>query len=167
VSSVKFCATIPVWKKELSSHPVVKNAPINNWDALYGGRTEAAKMWYKARQSEEIHYVDVISLYPSICRYLKLPVGHPHVHVEQDCASNCLELEGTIKCRVLPPRKLYHPLPSNSNTKLMFTLCATCATTMQQGACKRSMEESMLTGTWVVDEVRRAIERGVSFRQGL
>jgi hypothetical protein len=41
----------------------VKNSPINIRDALYGGRTEAAKMWYKAKQGEEIHYVDVISLY--------------------------------------------------------------------------------------------------------
>jgi hypothetical protein len=59
-----------------------------------------AKMCYKAKQGEEIHYVDVISLYPSICKYDKFLIGHPKVYVGADCPANCLEREGIIKCKV-------------------------------------------------------------------
>ncbi len=33
----------PGLENELCSHPYVKSSPINIWDALYGGRTEATK----------------------------------------------------------------------------------------------------------------------------
>jgi hypothetical protein len=75
----------PGLENELSSHPYVKNSPINIWDALYEGRTETSKTWYSTEQGEEIHYVDVISLYPYICKYGKFPVGHPEVNVGADC----------------------------------------------------------------------------------
>jgi G:T-mismatch repair DNA endonuclease (very short patch repair protein) len=35
----------PGLENELSSHPYVKNSPINIREALYGGRTEATKTW--------------------------------------------------------------------------------------------------------------------------
>ena len=150
-------------QKELGSHPYVKNSPINIRDALYGGRTEATKMWYKAKQGEEIHYVDVISLYPYICKYGKFPIGHPKVYVGADCPTDCLARDGIIKCKVLPPRKLYHPvLPYKSNSKLMFPLCCKCADTMQQAGCTHSDEERCIVGTWVIDEVCKAVEMGYS-----
>jgi hypothetical protein len=31
------------------------------------------------------YYVDVISLYPYICKYGKFPVGHQKVYVRVDC----------------------------------------------------------------------------------
>ena len=38
------------------------------------------------------------------------------------------EYYGLIKCKVLPPRDLYHPvLPVKIDGKLMFPLCYTCA----------------------------------------
>ena len=43
---------------------------------MYGGRTEATKTYYRVEQEEEIHYVEVISVYPYICKYSKFPVGH-------------------------------------------------------------------------------------------
>jgi hypothetical protein len=72
-------------QNELCSHPYVKNAPINIFDALYGGRTEASKTHYRVKEGEEIEYVDVISLYPYICKYGKFFVGHPEVYVGADC----------------------------------------------------------------------------------
>ena len=57
----------PGLQNELSSHPYVKNSPINIRDALYGGRTEATKTYYRVKQGEQVRYVDVISLYPYIC----------------------------------------------------------------------------------------------------
>jgi hypothetical protein len=98
----------PGLENELCSHPYVKNSPINIPDALCGGRTETSKTWYRTKQGEAIHYVDVISLYPYICKYGKIPVGHPEVYVGENCPAKCLDREGIIKCKVLPPRKLYH-----------------------------------------------------------
>jgi len=124
----------PGLENELCSHPYVKNSPINIQDALYGGRPEASKTYYRIKE-EEIHYVNVISLYPYICKYRKFPLGHPKVYVGADCPSDCLDREGIIKCKVLPPRKLYHPvLPYKSNSKLMFPLCSACADTEPRSA---------------------------------
>ena len=53
----------PGLENELSAHPYVKNFPINIRDALYGGRTEATKTYCRVKEGEEIHYVDIISLY--------------------------------------------------------------------------------------------------------
>jgi hypothetical protein len=61
-------------KPELLAHPIVQQSPLRTRDAVYGGRTEAMRLHYKARESEEtIQYVDVMSLYPYICRYFKFP----------------------------------------------------------------------------------------------
>ena len=64
---IKLLLQNPGLQNELSSHPYVKNSPINIRDALYGGRTEATKTYYRAKQGEQVRYVDVISLYPYIC----------------------------------------------------------------------------------------------------
>ena len=102
----------------------------------------------------------VISLYPYICKYGKFPVGHPTVYVGTDCPPDCLDREGIIKCKVLPPRKLYHPvLPYKSNSILMFRLWCAYANTMNQGNCTHS-DGRCIVGTWVADEVRKAIEMG-------
>jgi len=52
------------------SHP---QSPHRTRDALYRGRTEALRLHYKARENEAIQYVDVMSLYPYICKYFKFP----------------------------------------------------------------------------------------------
>ena len=75
---------IPGLQNELSSHTYVNNSPINIRDALYRCRTDATKTYYRVNQGERIHYVDVISLYPYICKYAKFPVGHPKVYVGAD-----------------------------------------------------------------------------------
>ena len=68
-----------------------------------------------------------------------------------------------VKCRVVPPRALYIPvLPSKINNKLMFTLCRTCTETYQQSPCQHDNDERALTGTWVTDELKKAIEKGYS-----
>jgi len=45
---------------------------------------EATRRYYRVKLGEEIHYVNVISLYPHICKYGKFPVGHPKVDVCAD-----------------------------------------------------------------------------------
>ena len=53
----------PDLEKELGSQSYMKNSPINIRDALYSGRTEAIKTYYRVNKGEQIRYVDVISLY--------------------------------------------------------------------------------------------------------
>ena len=70
-------------------------------------------------------------------------------------------MESIIKCKVILPRKLYHPvLPYKSNSKLVFPLCSACADTMNQGTCTHSEEELCTVGTCVVDKVRKAVDMG-------
>jgi hypothetical protein len=74
-------------------------------------------------------YCDIKSLYPYICKYGKFPVVHPVVHVGDTYkdVEACLNMEGLMKCTIVPPEKLYHPvLPFRYNKKLLFCLCRTC-----------------------------------------
>jgi hypothetical protein len=66
-----------------------------------------------------------MSLHPHVFKYGKFPVGHPVVHVGDDCKDMeaCLGKEGLIKCTIVPFELLYHPvLPFRDNQKLMFSL---------------------------------------------
>jgi len=67
---------------DFRAHPIVRHAPLNTHDALYGGRTEAMRLHYKIREGEKtVQYCDIMSLYPYICKYYKFPIGHPIIHV--------------------------------------------------------------------------------------
>jgi hypothetical protein len=57
---------------------------------------------------------------------------------------------------------MYHPvLPFRVNQKLMFCLCKTCVLTSNTGECCHTTdEEKALTGTWIIDEVRLAVQKG-------
>jgi G:T-mismatch repair DNA endonuclease (very short patch repair protein) len=150
---------------ELKVHPLILQAPLNTRDALYGGRTEAMYLYYKIKEGETIQYCDIMSLYPYICKYFKFPVGHPTVHAGDACRDidAMLQKEGLIKCKILPPKDLYHPvLPFRCNKKLLFCLCHTCAVDLNTSAeCTHtSVAERALTGTWVMDEVRLAVQKG-------
>jgi len=76
------------------------------------------RLYYKARKDETFQYVDVMSLYLFICKYGKFPVGHPVVHVGDACKDKevCLCRESLLKCTIVYPEKLYHPvLPFRAN----------------------------------------------------
>jgi hypothetical protein len=71
-------------------------------------------------------------------------------------------MEGVIKCSIVPPMKLYHPvLPYRRNNKL-FCLCWSCVFKQNiTDKCKNLRDdERALTGTWVLEEVRLAVEKG-------
>ncbi|KAJ8953532.1 hypothetical protein NQ317_000050 [Molorchus minor] len=143
-------------------HPLVAFAPLNPREAFYGGRTGNTFEHYKCKPGEKIKYIDVCSLYPYVCKYGKFPIGHPKVYIGEECSQLSLErTDGSIKCKVLPPRALYHPvLPSKMNDKLMFVLCRTCGENMTQEECTHNDEERALTGTWIIAEVLKAVEKG-------
>ena len=123
-------------KPELLTHPIVQQGPLRTRDALYGGRTEAMCLYRIARENEIIQYVNVLSLYPFICKYFKLAIRQPVIHVGDACRDieACLCMESLIRCSIVPPDKLYHPvLPHRCNSKLMLCLCRTCVHNPQCG----------------------------------
>jgi hypothetical protein len=68
---------------------------------------------------------------------------------------------GLAKIKVLPPRKLYHPvLPYRSQEKLKFPLYRTCADTEYQFDCTCSNEERVIIGTWCTPEIQMAVKKG-------
>lgn len=142
--------------------------PLQPRDSFYGGRTGNTRMYYKALPDEEIHYVDVCSLYPYVCKYGKFPIGHPTLIVgDEECRRitgpqyNLNGIEGFVKCTVCPPNDLYHPvLPINKKGKLMFILCNACADELSSTPCNHSDKQRCLSGTWVVDELREAVKFG-------
>jgi len=70
-------------------------------------------------------------------------------------------MEGLIKCSIVPPEKLYHPvLPFRCDNKLMFYFCRTFVLTSVEDCVHTRNEDRALTGTQVMDEVRPAIEKG-------
>ena len=90
------------------------------------------------------------------------PVGHPEIITEnfQDISNYF----GIIKCRILPPRGLLHPvLPYRTNDKLMFPLCKTCADKADpsnRDPCTHTDEERAIEGTWCHVELMKALEKG-------
>ena len=122
-------------------------------DAFYGGRTEPTKCSYKVGPRSKIHYIDMISLYPSIqsCRLnsfttgevnvLNYPGGAPR-HLDEWEYEAWQDFTGVIKCTVNPPKDLYLPvLPERKDGKLIFDL-------------------KHKTGTWAIVEVALAVKMG-------
>ncbi|CAC5371825.1 unnamed protein product [Mytilus coruscus] len=106
--------------------------PIDKRDAFYGGRTETIQL-YNNLSDLKGRYVDFCSLYPSVNKYCKYPIGHPITYTDisvDDYIKN--NYFGIMKCKILPPKGLYHPvlpykqLTSDNTHKLLFGLCRTC-----------------------------------------
>ncbi len=121
------------------------------------------------KECEKILYTDICSLYPFICKTGKLPLHHPDIHVGSECNSltggnnnNLSRVEGLVKCRVLPPRSLNLPvLPIKMHGRLLFPLCRSCCIEVRETYCNHDREEDReFVGTWVVDELRKAVELG-------
>ena len=138
--------------------------PLNPRDAFYGGRTNATKLLYNFKENECGRYVDFCSLYPTVQYYKKYPICHPvKIHKPKKYCKK--SWYGLIKCKVLPPRKLYHPvLPQrikvDSYEKLIFTLCKKCAETRNQSKCKHTESQRSFIGTFTTDEVSKAVDKG-------
>lgn len=77
---------------------------MNPRDSLYGGRINIIRLFCT---EGDMRYVDVCSPYPYVLKYRPFPVGHPEILT--DNFGDLRAYFGLIKCRVLPPRGLYHP----------------------------------------------------------
>lgn len=153
--------------------------PINIRDCYFGGRTNALTLYKRMEKDEKGYYVDFCSLYPSVLKYNKFPVGHPE-HIIKDfkgisfepCEGNCdyenctgqhkkLPYFGVIKATLLPPRKLLHPvLPVRINDKLKFPLCMKCAVEEKNITCKCNLSDRYITYTYCTNEVEVALNMG-------
>lgn len=162
-------------RQYLARHPLTASPAgseaLNPRDAFYGGRTGNTSRYRQiaADAVEQIRYVDVCSLYPWVCKNGRFPVGHPTVYVGDECklltgptGKDISRVEGLIKCRILPPRKLYHPvLPLRMHDKLMFALCYSCCLNFEQNDCPHDdSKDRQFEGTWVSVELKKAVEMG-------
>ena len=144
--------------EDMKHYPTVD--PLEPRDALYGGRTNASKLYLRGKGDEHIKYVDCTTVYPHVNLSKTVPIGHPEIITENfdEDISNYL---GLIKCTVLPPRGLFHPVsPYRTQGKLMFALCKTCADTCNQTPCTHSDAERAIQGTWCTVELMKALEKG-------
>lgn len=149
------------------THPLLSSCSLNPRDAFYGGRTDNIVTYYKVKQGEKIKYLDFCSLYPFICKYGRFPVGHPKLHIgNEECSKIKLDsTNGLIKCKILPPRDLFHlVLPLKMNNKLMFVLCRTCGQSFSS-LCSHTEDERALVGTWIIDEVNLALKKGYEMQE--
>jgi hypothetical protein len=83
---------------------------------LYGGRTEDMCLHYKQRDDETIQYVDVMKLHPHICKYYKIPIGQPKIHVGNACEDieSCITMEGQDEVWYHPAENLSPRPPVHS-----------------------------------------------------
>lgn len=99
-------------------------------DFFFGGRTEVFSPYAKPVADEEIKYLDVCSLYPTICSFAMLPIGHPIISFGHQCSLDRLNKNhpdayfGFVRCRVIPNKyDLIGLLPSKMESgKLIFDL---------------------------------------------
>nr|XP_042904476.1 uncharacterized protein LOC122270590 [Parasteatoda tepidariorum] len=140
-------------KTFLEDHEIVDR--LNPRDAFFGGRTNAVKLVYEGSAK----YIDFTSLYPWCNKYCRYPIGHPAIITDNfDDVNNYF---GFIKCKILPPHGLYHPvLPYRNQGKLMFPLCRSCCESSQKTPCTHDENQRSLIGTWVSEEVKKAVEKG-------
>ena len=142
--------------------------PLNPRDAFFGGRTNVTKLTYDFKEGEKGKYVDFVSLYPTVQFYKDYPVGHPEkIFLPDEYDSNWF---GFVKCKVLPPRGLYHPvlplkMTCRNAEKLLFPLCKKCAVLKSQKKCLHSDEERMFVGTWCTNELNVAVEKGYEIQK--
>lgn len=157
------CRTDPETKKFFLDFGELWHEPLRLRHAFYGGRTNAAQLYFhEDKESMEASYVDFTSLYPYINKYGRYPVGHPEI-IQGDFTLAGIqnrEYFGVVKCRIVPPRKLLHPvLPVRIRGKLMFPLCFTCAKDFLASCCHEDMARAF-EGTWCTPEVYRAMDLG-------
>lgn len=151
-------------EKQLNEHPDLGVGDLEPRDCLRGGRVECFKMLVECTDEQRLRYVDIVSLYPFVCLRATYCVGHPKIYRGvRECsqAPNIFEMEGIIRCRVLPPRDLYIPvLPYFYNKRLYFPLCGACTRDLQITPCEHNNLERSLIGTWTIYEVKVSLLKG-------
>ena len=158
-------ANNPDIKKHVDDYHFVE--PLNPRDAFCGGRTNAIQLYRIIKPGEKIRYYDFMSLYPYVNKNCEYPEGHPTI-ISQPNTTDISNYFGIVKCDILPPKGLYHPvLPLRQGGKLTFPLCKTCVQNelekpfLERSAiCNHTNDERTLQGTWCTPELKKAVEMG-------
>ena len=142
---------------------ITVDEPLDPRHALCGGRTNAVKLYAKAKTGRCLRFLDIKSLYPFVNKTGKYMLHHPVIITENFCPLDRVHehYKGLIKCVVLPPRDLYLPvLPAHIGGKLLFPLCWACADTKYCGRCEHTISERALHGTYCHIELVKAVSMG-------
>ena len=154
---------------QINSNPALKAFMENEFDvpkrmglrdAFVGGRTSVFKLYHECVENEEIHFCDVVSLYPFINKHSKQPVGHPEI-ITRNFDMTMESYFGLAHVKILPPKDLYVPcIPVRHGGKLTFPLCRTCLEQEINEGCTHTDSERVLTGAWCTPEIMAALARG-------
>ncbi|XP_039294128.1 uncharacterized protein LOC120353641 [Nilaparvata lugens] len=148
------CEWVNKYKKMDEDSKAKLIEPLEPRDAFFGGRTNASKLKVIRKI---LRYIDVCSLYPTVMFHDYYPVGHP-VKFKHPKKYNP-EWFGFVKCKVLAPRGLYHPVLPVKSGKLLFPLCIKCAQEKTK-VCIHTDEQREFNGTWTTIEINKALEKG-------
>ena len=76
-------------------------------------------------------------------------------------------MDDLIKCSIISPQTSYLPVLSFRCTKKpMFCMCRSCVLNYASGDSEHTKdEERAVTGTWLLDEVRLALEKCYKIRE--
>ncbi|CAO4384738.1 unnamed protein product [Caenorhabditis nigoni] len=133
--------------------------------ALVGGRTEVFRV-YANCDGRVGHYLDVVSLYPTVMKHEAYPIGEPE-NVQRNTMKTPMTkpadipFEGFLSCRLNAPKNLNLPVIAGKvNGRLMFFLCKKCAKDGNQDDCQHSDDERSFTGTFTTVELKKALSLG-------
>ena len=168
------------WKKLVEEKEEIKRTvnaletvePLVPREAFFGGRTGAVALYKDVGPGEQIHYMDVTSLYPWVNKTQEYPLGHPDIYTRV-AVEDFERYFGLAKVDMLPPADLFHPvLPFRCGGKLTFPLCGQCVREQQQvpllertPICEHSPEQRMLRGTWCTPEIQKARDMGYELKK--
>jgi DNA polymerase type B, organellar and viral len=124
---VKYLKNNPDINALLEKDPLIQKDILRGRQSLFGGRTNATKLYCKATEGQEIFYYDFTSLYGFVQKYGEYYIKHPLVKIDSN-DTDVTKINGFVSCTVLAPERLYHPvLPEKLGGKLLFHLCRKCA----------------------------------------
>jgi len=123
---------------------------ITDREMFYGGRTEVFCPHVEADEDYSLDYIDVCSLYPTVCARDELPIGHPIRYFGYEaenqrhrlCKNHPDRIFGYVRCRIIPNTNDYIGLlPLHTDGKLLFDV-------------------RPKTGVWFTEELYLAMRQG-------
>ena len=144
--------------KKLESLGLPSNLELRR--GLKGGRTNNIKFNFKSDGKSELKYYDFTSLYPSVLKQEKYPMGHPK-RITKNFDYSLKSYFGMVYCSVETPPDLYLPVLGNTfEGKFIFSLCRKCTEDKNKEECNHSEDERRLYGVWTTAELEIAIREG-------